>query len=310
MRSLLAVPLVLLAVGAAAAQQDFSKVAVNVVHAGGTVSMLEGAGGNVGVSVGPDGVLMIDTQFPAMRERLVAAIAGLQQPGTPRFVVDTHWHADHTGGNGGLARLPDGGLGAVVIAQDAVRERLAQGNDRSPAAEHAALPVITFPDSLTLHLNGEDIRVQHFAHAHTDGDSVLLFPVSKVAHLGDLFFNKRFPFVDLSSGGDVVGLQGAIAELAKSLPADWQLIPGHGPLATRDDLETYLHMLDDSLQAVRAGMKDGKTKEQVIAAGVPAAWKDWGWEFVSADRWLGTVYDSLTAAPDGPATTAPPAAGR
>src|SRR5262245_26125736 len=176
MRSLL-LPLALVLSGAAAAQQqDFSKVTVNTVHAGGVVSMLEGAGGNVGVSVGPDGVLMIDTQFPGMREKLVAAIAALQQPGTPRFVVNTHWHMDHTGGNPGLARLPDGGLGAVVIAQDAVRQRMKDGNERQAAAPAEALPVITFANDVTLHLNGEDIRVLHLPHGHTDGDSVLLFP--------------------------------------------------------------------------------------------------------------------------------------
>src|SRR5258705_7154758 len=163
MRNVL-VSLALVLSGAAAAQQDFSKVTVNTVHAGGVVSMLEGAGGNVGVSVGPDGVLMIDTQFPGMRDKLVAAIAELQKPGTPRFVVNTHWHMDHTGGNAGLARLPDGGLGAVVIAQDAVRQRMQDGNERQAAAAGEALPVITFADGVTLHLNGEGIPVLHLPH--------------------------------------------------------------------------------------------------------------------------------------------------
>jgi len=287
--------------GAVAAQQDFSKVTVNTVHAGGVVSMLEtGVAGNVGVSVGPDGVLMIDTQFPGLREKLVAAMAELQKPGLPRFIVNTHWHMDHTGGDAGLARLPDGGLGAVILAQDAVRQRMHDGNERQPAADSAALPVITFADSVTLHLNGEDIRVLHLPHGHTDGDSVLLFPVSKVAHLGDLFFNKRFPFVDLASGGDVLGLQRDIAQLVPQIPADWKVIPGHGPLATLDDLKLYQRMLDESIRTVKDAMAKGQTREQILAAGVPAEWKSWAWEFISADRWLGTVYDSLKAAPDGP----------
>jgi cyclase len=293
-------PFVLALLGAAAAQQDFSKVTVKVVPAGGAVSMLEGAGGNVGVSVGADGVLMIDTQFPEMRERLLAAIEGLQKPGTPRFVVDTHFHPDHTGGNAGLARQPDGALGAVVIAQDEVRRRLAAGREGDPPAEHAALPVITFPDSLTLHLNGDEIRVLHLAHAHTDGDSVLLFPTSKVAHLGDLFFNQRFPFVDRSSGGDVVGLQRAIEQLAREIPPDWKIIPGHGPLATHDDLATYQRMLEDSIRVVRAGIAAGKSRDEIIAAGVPDEWEAWAWSFIPADRWLASVHDSLQAAPDGP----------
>jgi glyoxylase-like metal-dependent hydrolase (beta-lactamase superfamily II) len=294
------VSLALVLSGAAAAQQDFSKVTVNTVHAGGVVSMLEGAGGNVGVSVGPDGVLMIDTQYPAMRDKLVAAIAELQKPGTPRFIVNTHWHMDHTGGDAGLARLPDGGLGAVILAQDAVRQRMHDGNERQPAADSAALPVITFADALTLHLNGEDIRVLHLPHGHTDGDSVLLFPVSKVAHLGDLFFNKRFPFVDLSSGGDVLGLQRDLAQLLPQIPTDWKIIPGHGPLATLDDFKQYQRMLDDSIRTVKDALAKGQTREQILAAGLPAEWQAWAWEFISADRWLGTVYDSLKAAPDGP----------
>jgi glyoxylase-like metal-dependent hydrolase (beta-lactamase superfamily II) len=300
MRSLLA-PLALVLSGAAAAQQqDFSKVTVNTVHAGGVVSMLEGAGGNVGVSVGPDGVLMIDTQFPGMREKLVAAIAALQQPGTPRFVVNTHWHMDHTQGNAGLARLPDGGLGAVVIAQEAVRQRMQDGSQGQAAAPPEALPVITFANDVTLHLNGEDIRVLHMPHGHTDGDSALLFPVSKVAHLGDLFFNKRFPFVDLSSGGDVLGLQRDIAQLVPQIGADWKIIPGHGPLATLDELKLYQRMLDESIRTVKEALAKGQTREQILAAGLPAEWQGWAWEFISADRWLGTVYDSLKAAPDGP----------
>lgn len=302
MMRLVALPLAALLSSVVAAQQDFSKVEVKVVPAGGVVSMLEGSGGNVGVSVGPDGVLMIDTQYPGMRDKLLAAIATLQQPGTPRFVVNTHWHYDHTGGNGGVARLPDGGLGAVIIAHDAARERQVKGRDgQPPPAGHEALPVITYPDRITLHVNGEDVSVVHFAHAHTDGDSVLRFPVSKVAHLGDLFFHDRFPFVDLDSGGDVIGLQRAITQLVEEIPADWRIIPGHGPLATHEDLKTYLRMLDGSIEAIRSHQALGRTREEVIAAGVPDEWKSWSWPFISTEDWLGTVYDSLKAAPDGPA---------
>jgi cyclase len=299
MRHALLAASVLLA-GAASAQQDFSKVAVNVTPVGGAVSMLEGQGGNVGVSVGPDGVLMIDTEFPGLRDKLLAAIAGLEKPGTPRIVVNTHWHGDHTGGNAGIARLPDGGFGAVILAQDNVRDRLLKGTATQPAAPAAALPIITFKDGITLHMNGDDIRVQHFEHGHTDGDCVLLFPASKAAHLGDLFFNARFPFVDLASGGDVVGLQRSIEALLKQLPDDWKIIPGHGPLATHKDLEAYDRMLTESLKAVRERIAKGLDKDKVVAAGLPDEWKSWNWEFVNTDRWLGTVYDSLKAAPDGP----------
>lgn len=308
MRTVL-VAVVVLSLGVAAAQRDFSNSKVTVTPAGGAVSMLEGEGGNVGVSVGPDGVLMIDTQFEGMREKLLAAIAGLQKPGTPRLVVNTHWHGDHTGGNAGLGQTAEGTPGAVIIAQDNVRERLAKASDRGPPAPPAALPVITFKDGVTLHMNGDDVTVQHFAHCHTDGDSALLFPKSKVAHLGDLFFNGRFPFVDLSSGGDVVGLQRAIDELLQKIPEDWKIIPGHGALASHKDLENYARMLAESVNLVKDGMAAGKTKEAIVAAGPTEEWKSWGWNFVNADRWLGTIFDSLKASPDGPAS-AGPAAGR
>jgi len=300
MRPLLIAPL-LLTFGLAAAQQDFTQVKVTVTPVGGAVSMLEGAGGNVGVSVGPDGVLMIDTQFPELRDRLLAAIAGLEKPGTPRLVVNTHCHGDHTGGNAGLGQTPDGLPGAVILAQDAVRDRLVKGSEHQPAAEPAALPIITFKDSVTLHMNGDDITMQHFAHGHTDGDSVLLFPHSKAAHLGDLFFNQRFPFVDLASGGDVVGLQHDIEQLLKQIPDDWKIIPGHGPLGTHKDLETYKRMLDESIKTVKDGLAKGLAKDKIAAAGLSDEWKSWSWQFVATDRWLGTVYDSLKANPDGPA---------
>src|SRR5262249_50762876 len=148
------------------------------------------------------------------------------------LVVNTHWHGDHTGGNAALGKTADGMPGAVILAQDSVRDRLVKGNERQPAAAPAALPIITFKDGVTLHMNGDDISVQHYAHGHTDGDAVLLFPTSKAAHLGDLFFNGRFPFVDLASGGDVVGLQRAIDDLLKKIPDDWKIIPGHGSLGT------------------------------------------------------------------------------
>src|SRR5262249_55579722 len=160
----------------------------------------------------------------------------------------------------------DGGLGAVIIAQDNVRQRMQEGSQRQAAAAPEALPVITFANDVTLHLNGEDIHVLHLAHGHTDGDSVLLFPVSKVAHLGDLFFNQRFPFVDLSSGGDVLGLQRDIAQLVPQIPADWKIIPGHGPLASLDDLKLYQRMLDESVRTVKDAMAKGQTREQVLAA--------------------------------------------
>ena len=289
-----------LVLGAAAAQQDFSKVEVKVTPVGGAVSMLTGSGGNIGVSVGENGVLLVDDEFAPLKERILAAVATLHEPSAPRFVLNTHFHGDHTGGNAGMAAASGPAPGAIIVAQENVRRRMVHGGGGQPPAEPAALPVVTYGEGIDIHFNGELIRLLHVAHAHTDGDTVVIFTGSNVAHLGDLFFNGMFPFVDLSSGGDVVGMARGVEQMLAQLPAGGKLIPGHGPLATIEDLRKYHRMLTETTQIVRERMAAGKTKDEVVAAGLPDEWKSWSWQFVSTDRWLGTVFDSLKAAPDGP----------
>ena len=286
---------VLLAFAASAqAQTDFSKVQMKATKVAGNVYMLEGAGGNIGVSVGDDGLLIVDDQFAPLADKIRAALKGIADKKL-KFILNTHWHGDHTGGN--VVFGPE----ATIIAHDNVRKRLATEqkstvfNTTTPPSPKEALPVITFDQSLSVHFNGEDIRAIHFPHGHTDGDSVIFFSASNVVHLGDDFFAGRFPFVDLESGGSVEGLVKNIGELVNKIPADAKLIPGHGPLSTLDDLKSYYRMLQQTTEIVRQKIAGGKTLDQIKSEGLPEEWKPWGEGFIKTDRWVETIYKSLTA---------------
>src|SRR5262249_5353495 len=195
--------LAVLEAGTAWAQQDFDKVQIKVTKVAGTVYMLEGSGGNIGVSVGEDGILIVDDQFAPLVPKIQAALKGISDKPV-KFVLNTHWHGDHTGGNEKLGAL------APIIAHTNVRKRLGSESttrtgQKRPPSPKAALPVITFDDRLTVHLNGEDIRAIHFPSGHTDGDAIIFFTQSNVVHMGDDFFSGQFPFIDLQSGGTVKG---------------------------------------------------------------------------------------------------------
>ena len=294
MKKFLLLTVVLLFAVSTHAQTDFSKVEIKATKVAGNVYMLQGSGGNIGVSVGDDGLLIVDDQFAPLADKIRAALKGLADKKL-RFILNTHWHGDHTGGN--VAFGPE----ATIIAQDNVRKRLATEqkstvfNSTTPASPKEALPVITFNDSLSVHFNGEDIRAIHFPHGHTDGDSVIFFSASNVVHLGDDFFAGRFPFVDLESGGSVEGLVKNIGELIVKIPADAKLIPGHGPISTLDDLKSYHRMLQQTTEIVRQKIAAGKTLDQVKSEGLPAEWEPWGTGFIKTDRWVETIYKSLTA---------------
>lgn len=282
-----------LAVTAASAQQDFSKVEVKATKVAGNVYMLQGAGGNIGVSVGADGILIVDDQFAPLADKIKAALKTLGE-GKLKFVLNTHWHGDHTGGN--VAFGPE----APIIAHDNVRKRLATEQKSEffkhtvPASPKDALPVITFGQSLTVHFNGEEIRVIHFPKGHTDGDSVIFFTGSNVVHMGDDFFGGTFPFVDLESGGSVEGLTENIAAILGKLPPGVKLIPGHGPISTPDDLKLYHRMLVETSAVVREKMKAGKTVAQIKAEGLPEEWNSWGKGFIKTDVWIEIIHRSLS----------------
>ncbi len=274
--------------------QDFSKVEIKVTKVAGNVYMLEGAGGNIGVSVGPDGILIVDDQFAPLADKIKAALKSLGE-GKLKFVLNTHYHGDHTGSN--VVFGPE----APIIAQTNVRQRLSVEqkskffNRTTPASPKEALPVITFDQAVSVFFNGEEIKVIHFPHGHTDGDSVVFFTGSNVVHMGDDFFNGRFPVVDLEAGGDVEGMTKNVGDIMSKLPAGVKVIPGHGPLSDADGLKAFHNMLVQTTDIVRKRIAAGKTLDQIKAEGLPEEWKKWGSRFIKTDVWLTLVYNSLSA---------------
>jgi glyoxylase-like metal-dependent hydrolase (beta-lactamase superfamily II) len=285
--------LVILVSTSAYAQEDYSKVEITASKVAGNVYMLQGRGGNIGVSVGSDGILIVDDQFAPLADKIKAALKTLGE-GKLKFVLNTHWHSDHTGGN--VVFGPE----ATIIAHDNVRKRLSTEQrievfkTTVPASPKEALPVITFGQSLSVHFNGEEIRVMHFPKGHTDGDSVIFFTGSNVVHMGDDFFAARFPFVDLGSGGSVQGLAQNIGEILGKLPAGVKLIPGHGPISTADDLKAYHRMLVETTDIVSKKMAAGKSLAEIKAEGLPEEWKSWGTGFIKTDAWIETIHTSLS----------------
>ena len=259
---------------------------IKITHVAGSVYMLEGRGGNIGVSVGGDGILIVDNQYADLAPKIESALAELSK-GDLKFVLNTHWHSDHTGGNAHF------GHKATIVAHEKVRERL-EGKSGTPPS---ALPVITFKETTTVHFNGEEIRLLHLGAGHTDGDVIIWFTESNVVHMGDQFFNGRFPFIDLGSGGRVAGYQKNVETVLNNLPEGAKIIPGHGALASRDDLQSFSVMLKDTINPVRQSISLSKTLDQIKAAGVPEQYKTWGAGFINTSRWLEMVYNSLTSEP-------------
>jgi glyoxylase-like metal-dependent hydrolase (beta-lactamase superfamily II) len=279
--------------------RDFSKVQIKVTKVSGNIYMLEGEGGNIAASVGEDGIVIVDDQFAPLAEKIQAALKDLKITDKPvRFVINTHYHGDHTGGN-----APFTNTGSTVIAQDNVRKRLETGGtggngssvkfDNKPAPK-AALPVITFEHDVTVHLNGEDIRALHFPAGHTDGDAVIFFPKNNVVHMGDDFVRYGFPFIDVASGGSVQGMIEAMEKASAMLPADVKVIPGHGALSNLDDVREFVKMLKETSAAVQKALDEHKTLEEMKQEKILEPWKKWSGDFIDSDKFIETLYNSLT----------------
>ncbi len=273
-----------------AAQGRFDDVQIKTVKVSENVYMLVGSGGNIGLSIGEDGAFMIDDQFAPLTENILAAVRKLtDQP--VRFLVNTHWHGDHVGGNENMGKA-----GAIIVAHENVRERLRQASNSSAADAEAGLPVVTFDETVTFYWNGNDIHVFHVDTAHTDGDSIIHFRNANVLHMGDTYFNGVYPYIDLSSNGSIDGLIAAVDQALSIANETTKIIPGHGQLSDRAALQAYRNMLATARYRVQALIDQGKLRTEVIAAKPTEDLdEDWGdSRFVPPDRFVGILYDSLT----------------
>ena len=280
--------------GSIHAQQNFDTVQVRSQKVAEGVYMLQGAGGNIGLSIGDDAVFVVDDQYAPLTPKILAAIAQLTSKPV-RFVVNTHWHGDHTGGNEAMGKA-----GALVVAHDNVRRRMSSEQvleffqDTVPASPAGALPVITFSDTVTFHINGDDVQAFHVAHAHTDGDAFIVWRKANVVHAGDVFVTYGFPFIDLGSGGSIDGLIAAIDILLSLGDENAKIIPGHGPLSDRTAVREYRTMLKSIRDRVSQQKGAGRSLAQTVATRPTAEFDaKWGSGFIKADQFVEMVYRSL-----------------
>ena len=277
---LLVITTLLSCIMAGAAFAQYENVTIQTQPVAGNVSMLIGAGGNIGVSSGVDGILIIDDQFAPLAGRIKDALEVLGSD-VPKFVLNTHFHGDHTGSNAQF------GMDSLIIAHENVRKRLLASN--SPAS---ALPVVTFDDDVTLHFNGEEITLIHMPAGHTDTDSVVMFAGSNVIHMGDHFFNGGFPFVDLANGGTVQGLIMNVEKALSWISDDTSIIPGHGALATKPDLMNFYEVVKDTSVAIRVMKSQRMSKAEIVEVGLGSMYESWGQGYINEQRWIETVFDS------------------
>jgi cyclase len=265
------------------AQADrFAEVQITQTQLAENVYVFMGAGGNIGVSSGIDGLLIIDDQFAPLAEKITTALNTLQV-GMPKYVINTHFHGDHTGANEHF------GQQGTILAHHNVLSRLSENK----SLNKVALPVITFDKGLSVHFNNDTLAVKHLGPGHTDGDSIVIWEKANIIHMGDLFFKDKFPFIDLDHGGSILGYRNNVSAALSLINDKTQVIPGHGEMATKNDLLKFKHMLDDSINWMRKEISLGKSLKQIKKQGVPKKWKNWGWNFISEDKWINTLYQGL-----------------
>lgn len=276
------------------AQQDFSKVQIETIPVAKGIYMLVGEGGNIGLSVGQDGAFLIDDQYAPLTDRILKAISAVTDKPV-RFLVNTHWHGDHTGGNENIGKG-----GTIIVAHGNVRKRLIKGhfykayNVNFPPAPPKALPVITFADGVTFHWNNETLEVLHAKPAHTDGDAVIYLKSANVVHTGDLFFNGIFPFIDAESGGSMEGMIAGVGELLDRIDDNTKVIPGHGSLGNKTALKAYRDMLTTVHERMAKLIKEGKNIDEIVAAKPMAGYDEkWGGGFLKPDQWVQIVYSVM-----------------
>jgi glyoxylase-like metal-dependent hydrolase (beta-lactamase superfamily II) len=271
------------------AQMDLEKVQIETVNLTDTIYILKGAGGNMCASIGPDGVLLIDTEYAPLYQKIKDALHKLGG-NKIKYVINTHWHGDHTSGNINFA------ADAPIIAHKNVRETMLhpkprKGKAAEPANE-AALPIITYDSEMTIYINDEDVKLIRIPPGHTDGDTVVYFPKSNVVHMGDLFFNGTFPYIDFENGGNVLAYTENVKSILDNLADNIKIIPGHGPLATKKDFQTFYNMLVETTAYVKAKIDAGLSVEEISKSGLPEKWKSWGEGFLKPEMWIDFICKS------------------